>query len=268
MRTMLRAYVVPALAALHAGPAPAPAAPSSVPEQPRVALAHAHYDRSSRALFAERGMAYPPRALLLRGFKRERVLELWAGASDEPGTRLTLVKTFPICAMSGALGPKRREGDGQVPEGFYTVSGFNPASAFHLSMRISYPNASDRAIHRAEHSSPSLGGDIFIHGGCVTVGCLPLGDDAIEELYTIAHDAHEAWKAPIAVHLFPTRLDDSAVDVLARAHRSDPATVARWRNLKQGYDAFQRSHSLNVIRIDTAGNYRFSSRPALHRSRG
>src|SRR5205814_6993990 len=108
-----------------------------------------------------------------------------------------LIKTYRVCAASGGLGPKLQAGDGQVPEGFYEISQFNPWSQFLLSMRVSYPNALDRKL---KHT----GGDIFIHGNCVTIGCLPIEDGPIQELYIIAKDAHAAGPRLDCV-LFPRR---------------------------------------------------------------
>ena len=141
----------------------------------RVVAARAEKTETVRALFAAALVPYPPARLFLRAFKREQVLELWAG--PKTGS-LTLVKTFPVCARSGTLGPKRRLGDLQVPEGAYRIDRFNATSNFYLSLGVDYPNASDRIL-----GTPGrLGGDIFIHGDCVTIGCLPITDDLIKEL--------------------------------------------------------------------------------------
>jgi murein L,D-transpeptidase YafK len=118
--------------------------------------------------------AWPPRELVFLAYKAERELELWADG------RLALA--FPITAASGGPGPKLREGDGQVPEGSYAVESLNPNSAFHLSLRVSYPNADDRA-QAARDGRERLGGDIMIHGGAASIGCIAVGDPAIEELF-------------------------------------------------------------------------------------
>jgi murein L,D-transpeptidase YafK len=60
------------------------------------------------------------------------------------------------------IGHKRFEGDEKTPEGSYTINGRNPQSSYHLSLRVSYPNAADRAYAKSKGKSP--GGDIFIHG--------------------------------------------------------------------------------------------------------
>lgn len=136
-----------------------------------------------RTAVAAVGLTYPPASLTLVGLKNERVLEAWAQAPD--GWRL--VARYPVLAASGGPGPKLREGDQQVPEGVYRLTAFNPNSSYHLSLRVDYPNAEDLAIAQAE-GRKNLGGDIFIHGKAVSIGCLALGDVAIEELYVLVAD--------------------------------------------------------------------------------
>jgi murein L,D-transpeptidase YafK len=138
-----------------------------------VAIANPRLDsiRKARAddvkkLLADAGLPAPVDSVYLRSFKEEKVVELWAG---KKGAALVLVKTYPVCAASGALGPKRTEGDLQVPEGLYEISEFNPGSNFHLSMKVSYPNASDR--QRSDARRP--GGLIYMHGNCASIGCPP-----------------------------------------------------------------------------------------------
>src|SRR5438105_13165953 len=145
-------------------------------EPPRVQAARAASSTRIEQLFQQAAIAYPPRRVLLRAFKQERELELWAGADAGEMKRIT---TYAICASSGEPGEKTRAGDGQVPEGFYRVSALNPHSNFLLSLRVSYPNARDRKLRHG-------GGDIFIHGSCVTIGCIPIEDGPIQELYLIA----------------------------------------------------------------------------------
>lgn len=134
--------------------------------------------------FRAAGAAYPPRAVTLLVLKEERVLELWAEGAGAP----RLVHRYPVLAASGAAGPKLRQGDLQVPEGVYRVLWLNPNSSYHLSMKLDYPNAFDRAHARADGRT-DLGGDIFVHGRAVSIGCVALGDPAIEELFVLAADA-------------------------------------------------------------------------------
>lgn len=131
------------------------------------------------ARFAAAGMPLPGARLALLGFKQERRLELWA----EHQGRRALVTSYAILAASGGPGPKLREGDRQVPEGIYGIASLNPNSAYHLALRVDYPNAEDRR-RGADDGRQDLGGDIMIHGKAVSIGCLAMGDEAIEELFT------------------------------------------------------------------------------------
>jgi len=130
--------------------------------------------------FARAGVLYPPAQLALLGFKREKLLEVWAWQHD----RWVFVLAYPIVAASGMAGPKLQEGDYQVPEGLYKIEAFNPNSRFHLSMKLDYPNDFDRAQADRE-GREQLGGDIFIHGNAVSAGCLAMGDKAVEELFVL-----------------------------------------------------------------------------------
>lgn len=210
----------------------------------RVANARAAHERDLRALFAEKRLAYPPEEIFLRAFKEEGELELWAGRRNG---QLTLVKTFAICASSGTVGPKREKGDGQVPEGFYFIERFNPRSSFHLSLGLDYPNPSDRLRGR----KGKLGGDIFIHGSCVTVGCLPIRDGPIEELYVVALDAKANGQRRIPVHVFPARLTDARLAQLRRDYRPDAALWSFWQELRPGFLSFEESRRVPTIRIDS-----------------
>jgi TPR repeat protein len=116
----------------------------------------------------------------LVALKREARLEVWA----DGGAGWTFVRSYLVRASSGGLGPKRRAGDHQVPEGVYGIDALNPDSHYHLSMRIAYPNAFDRA-RAAQDGRSRLGGDIMIHGSNVSDGCLPVGDPAVEELFAL-----------------------------------------------------------------------------------
>lgn len=125
-------------------------------------------------------------------FKNERVVEVHAPGWKSP-------RRYAMTEFSGRLGPKLREGDGQIPEGLYGIEYLNPNSMFHLSLKVSYPNASDRK-RASEEGRTDLGGDIMIHGGSATVGCIPIGDEAIEELFAFAS---KVGKANISVIIAP-----------------------------------------------------------------
>ncbi|MFP4027732.1 MAG: murein L,D-transpeptidase family protein [Candidatus Brocadiia bacterium] len=134
--------------------------------------------------FRKSGIDYPPKKIVLIGLKREKLLEVWASMED---SRYSLVRTYPILSTSGEPGPKLQEGDGQMPEGFYRIESLNPNSSYHLSLRINYPNDFDlRHARREGRTNP--GGDIMIHGGRASLGCLAMGDRVAEELFVLAAD--------------------------------------------------------------------------------
>ena len=130
--------------------------------------------------FQRAGIAYPPRSLTLLAIKDSDQLELWASDGDAK----TYIRSYPILAASGIAGPKLREGDKQVPEGIYQLEYLNPNSAFHLSMKLNYPNAFDLK-YAAEEGRTEPGTNIFIHGKAVSIGCLAMGDEVIEELFVL-----------------------------------------------------------------------------------
>lgn len=201
----------------------------------RVAGARKNQNEQIKALFQAAKLDYPAKELYLRAFKEEGELELWAGpGGKKPLTKLT---TFKVCSKSGTLGPKRQLGDMQVPEGFYKLDRFNPWSNFHLSLGINYPNDSDRILG----VKGKLGGDIFIHGSCATIGCLPIEDEFIEKLYVIALDTKVATKKDIPVHIFPRRLDEKGVEALKTDAGENKALLEFWQQLVPGYTAFEQT---------------------------
>lgn len=136
------------------------------------------------ALCGQKGIEWPPQRIRLVGLKAEKQLELWAANIDGQFQRL---KTYPMLAASGDLGPKRRQGDRQVPEGHYKLVYLNADSDFHLSMLLNYPNAADKAREsEGLADGADLGGDICVHGSNQSVGCIAVGDAAIEEIFTLA----------------------------------------------------------------------------------
>lgn len=123
--------------------------------------------------------------------------ELTAYVSDEDGA-FKPFRTWPVCSVSGTPGPKLREGDGQAPEGFYTVkpAQMNPVSGYHLSFNLGYPNAFDRANGRT-------GSFLMVHGSCVSIGCFAMTDGVIEEIWTLMQAAYEEGQTSVDVHVFP-----------------------------------------------------------------
>lgn len=144
------------------------------------------YGKRARAriepYFATNNVPYPPGRVILVGLKQEKELEVWASGE---GRQPRFIGMYPIAAASGQLGPKLREGDLQVPEGIYRIESLNPNSLYHLSLRVDYPNEYDLAKAKLE-GRDKPGTDIMIHGGHLSIGCLAMGDDAIEELFVLA----------------------------------------------------------------------------------
>lgn len=187
--------------------------------------------------------------LFIRAFKLDKKLEIWA--KNDKDTTFQLIKTYKICVLSGKEGPKRKEGDGQVPEGFYHINNFNHNSRFHLSMGLNYPNASDEIL--SDPQNP--GYDIFIHGDCVSIGCMPITDDMIKELYVLCVEAVNAGQKDIPVHIFPTRLTLTNLTPLYKKHSANKALLDFWQNLKPGYDYFEKYKKLPIIDVNPSGQY-------------
>lgn len=146
--------------------------------------------------FQRAGVAWPPKQIALLVFKREKRLSLWARSA--PSAPWRFIRHYPVLAASGHAGPKLRQGDLQVPEGVYRIEHLNPNSSYHLSMKVSYPNDLDRRM-AARDARTRLGGDIFIHGDQVSIGCVAMGDPAIEELFTlVALTGHQRVRVVIA----------------------------------------------------------------------
>jgi hypothetical protein len=154
-----------------------------------------------RPHFERAHVTYPPQQIWLLAFKAERRVELWAGSGHDRHH----IKDYEIQAASGDPGPKLRQGDMQVPEGIYRILWLNPNSSYHLSLKVDYPSAYDREKAHADHRT-DLGGDIFIHGRAVSIGCIALGDPGIEELFVLAAEVGVAnVHAIIAPHDFRQR---------------------------------------------------------------
>lgn len=225
---------------------------------PRVLQARIDARYGIKKLYRERGLPYPAAEIMIRVFKRERVLELWARPRET--NRFLLLKSYPICALAGTVGPKRRQGDDQTPEGFYEIDDFNPDSEYLLSLHVDYPNASDRVL--SNRAAP--GGLIFIHGGCKTRGCIAVTDEAIKEIYWIAVEARAGGQPRIPVHIFPARLTDEEMERLGGMFGNQPALMEFWKNLQPGFEFFERTRTLPVITVDARGRYRVTA-PATGR---
>lgn len=200
--------------------------------------------------FEEKKLKWPAKYIYIRSFKYDSQLEVWV--KNEIHEPFKLFKTYKVCALAGTLGPKRIEGDFQVPEGFYYINEFNPVSNYYLSLRLNYPNVSDRIISGSDRT----GGGIYIHGSCVTVGCIPLTDQQIDELYIIAAHAKDLGQDFIPTHIFPVRFNVSrSLGYLNNLTKDDPALKKFSLELEDAFNYFNKYKQLPVILIDDKGEY-------------
>jgi len=204
-------------------------------------------------------------------------MEVWV--KNDIKDPFQLFKTYKICALAGTLGPKRMAGDFQVPEGFYYINEFNPKSNYYLSLGLNYPNVSDRILS----DSLQPGGDIYIHGSCVTVGCIPITDGQIDELYILAAHAKDAGQDFIPVHIFPIRYNvKRSSDYLNKLTKDDPSLKQFALRLEDAFDYFEKYRQLPVIMTNERGDYvvdgisrkpvveekqRPAHKPVVHRTR-
>ena len=217
---------------------------------PTVASALKSKEDTLRNQFARAGLQWPAKQLYIRSFKYDSQMEVWVRSSND--SQFKLFKTYKVCAMAGAIGPKRLEGDYQVPEGFYYINEFNPKSNYHLSLGINYPNASDRVLS----DSIKPGGDIYIHGNCVTIGCIPLQNDQIEELYILAAMAKTQGQDFISVHIFPIRYNNrKSFEYLAKTTKDNQDLQRFAIKIKEVFDYFEEKKQLPLIFINKKGDY-------------
>ena len=199
------------------------------------------------SLFAAKGISSPE--IYIRAFKAEMILEVWA--KDQKDTVFQKLIEFDFCSSSGGPGPKRQRGDMQIPEGFYHIKHFNPYSNFHLSLGISYPNEADRKKTTAEDA----GGEIYMHGNCVTIGCIPITDNKIKELYIIAVEAKNSGQKKVPVHIFPCRMEGEIYEQVKANHSYSQELRHFWESLEPAYRYFEGKKKIPLTSIDEKGNY-------------
>lgn len=183
-------------------------------------------DSGLRSLIASKGMDERS-PILIRIYKEEATLEVWK--QQRATGRYALLKTYEICAWSGVLGPKIKEGDRQAPEGFYTIrpAQMNPNSNYYLAFNMGYPNEFDRSLGRT-------GSELMVHGACSSRGCYSMTDESIQEIYTLGRLAFQAGQREFQVQAFPFRM---TAENMAK-HRNDP-NIGFWMMLKEGSDHFE-----------------------------
>lgn len=174
--------------------------------------------------------------IFIRIFKKESMLEVWI----KPAHEYILFKKYPICAYSGYLGPKLKEGDKQAPEGFYSVkiNQLNPNSSYHLSFNLGFPNRYDRAHERT-------GSYLMVHGECVSIGCYAMTNPKIEEIYTLVEEALQHGQTSVPVHAFPFYMSDANM-----ADHEENRWYEFWMELKVGYDYFEAEKLPPSIKVE------------------
>ncbi|MES2996248.1 MAG: murein L,D-transpeptidase family protein [Verrucomicrobiota bacterium] len=223
-----------------------PAVDSSLPGSQREAAAARRVTPELRGALEAMGMSFGA-PVYLRAFKEEKELEVWVkkNNADEFG----LFRTYKIARQSGGLGPKLTEGDGQVPEGFYFVppGAMKPDSVYHLAFNVGFPNAFDQSLSRT-------GSNIMVHGNKVSVGCLAMTDEKIEEIYTLCSAAHEKGQAFFRIHIFPFRMTDMRLQ-----REKENQWFGFWSNLKEINDQFEKTKIPPNVTVQN-GRYVFDNR--------
>ncbi len=188
------------------------------------------------ALMEEKGTK-PSEPMVVRIFKKEEKLEVWKRRTADQ--KYVLLKTYPICAWSGQLGPKQREGDRQAPEGFYTITPglMNPNSSYHLAFNLGYPNAFDRAHGRT-------GSHLMVHGACTSRGCYAMEDEQISEIYAMGRESFRGGQRNFQVQAYPFRMTPQNM-----AKYRNNEHMPFWKNLKQGYDSFELTRAEPVVGV-------------------
>jgi murein L,D-transpeptidase YafK len=193
--------------------------------------------------------------MFIRVFKKEEVLEVWV---QKPDGRYVLFNEYKVYAHSGRLGPKRQQGDAQVPEGFYHINDFKPESNYHLALGINYPNESDKMLSRAQDK----GGDIYIHGGESSVGCLAMSDYYIENIYICAVKARNQGQEKIPVHIYPFK--PTPINMEYYSNFKDYVQFKKlWRNMAEGYMYFERTRHLPDVMVAEDGFYKYLGAPMV-----
>jgi murein L,D-transpeptidase YafK len=200
--------------------------------------------------FEDKKLTWPPQELYIRSFKFDRILEVWVKGNSKEAFKL--FKTYKVCMQSGTIGPKRLEGDYQMPEGFYYINEFNPNSNFHLSLGLNYPNASDKILSDSLHP----GNSIYIHGKCLSTGCIAIDNNPIEELYLLASYVKDAGEEFIPVHVFPVKYNvKKSFEYLAQISKDNQPLQQFAISLKTAFDYFEDKKQLPLIMVNKKGQY-------------
>lgn len=217
----------------------------------RVRAAKMRSEARIRKMFRDSGLSETPKYIYWRAFKLEDQLELWA--TDSSSKPYKLIKTYQVCKGSGDLGPKRKFGDLQVPEGLYYLEKFNPNSTYRLSLKIAYPNESDLVF--ADKENP--GNEIYIHGGCASIGCLPMTDSLIDEIYwvSVMAQSYQGSRNKIPIDIFPCHFNNKNWSYLKQNYGHKPQLIKFWQNLEEAYVFFRDKKIAPGYWVDQKGKY-------------
>ena len=223
----------------------------------RVKEAYTAKEKAVIQMLSDHSISRDSLRIYLRAFKTEKKIELW-GKNICDSTYI-LIKEFPICEMSGDIGPKRRSYDLQVPEGFYYINELNPYSKYYLSMKINYPNASD-SIRGVKGR---LGNLIYIHGNCESSGYIAITDEKIKELFIYCIEAYNAGQKKIDIAIYPARLEDKTYNRLIAGYSKNKDKVSLWGDLKKSYDLFNQKHIPPTVKFLPDGTHEISISPEI-----
>ena len=215
----------------------------------RVREAYTDKEKTVIKTLAEHSISRDSLRVYLRAFKTEKKIELWAKNTSD--SVFEFIREFQICDISGTVGPKRRYRDLQVPEGFYHISDLNPFSKYYLSMQINYPNASEsiRGVHG------HLGNFIFIHGECISSGCIAITNERIKELFVWCIEAYNSGQEEIGLTIFPAHLTDSIYTGLTTRYSKYKDDISLWADLKKSYDLFEKNRVPPTVKILPDGTH-------------
>lgn len=184
--------------------------------------------------------------VMIKAYKYEQIVKIYVQSKSEKVWRV--YKIFPFNCTSGDLGPKRKEGDYQIPEGYYHINHFNPYSNFHLSLGVSYPNKADKI------KSPyaKKGGAIYMHGGCASIGCIPIENEPIKEVYILAVFAKNNGQNTIPIQIFPFDYTEEKFDSAIELY---PEHKDFWTSIYEIEKKFEESMILPKVGINSKGDY-------------
>jgi murein L,D-transpeptidase YafK len=202
--------------------------------------------------FKNKNLTFPPKNVFIRVFKYEGELELWV--ADSVCDEYKLFKSYRICMNSGELGPKRKEGDLQIPEGFYYITQLKTITNYHLALKINYPNESDLIL--GDKNRP--GGEIYLHGKCVSIGCVSVNDNDIEEVFILVELSRKMGQTITPVQIFPINFSDRCSKEHFNYKFTNKENLLSFeKNLEEGYNFFVKHKRPPLIIVDETGKYLF-----------